>query len=147
MKISSGKTLAVVAVAAGAVAASVVPVLAEVSGESPSNAVVKVESPAKLVADGAAVAVRLAFTCPEGLTVSGSVSVRQAVFGGVASGSNVHSHYYLRCTGREQSTTVNAIASKQGNRAFRWGSAWVAGSISGTGVVGGSDTREIKIGP
>jgi hypothetical protein len=49
-KYFGGKALAVAAVAGGAIIASVAPVMAEVSAESPSVALIRVENPAKIKA-------------------------------------------------------------------------------------------------
>ena len=57
-------TLAVVAIVAGTVIASVVPVSADVSASSPPVGLVRVESPATLQAQGAAVTVRVTFVGP-----------------------------------------------------------------------------------
>src|SRR4051812_29995427 len=56
--------LAVVAVVAGTLVASVVPVSADVSADSPPLGLVRVVSPATLQAQGAAVTVRVTFVGP-----------------------------------------------------------------------------------
>ncbi|HEX8864346.1 MAG TPA: hypothetical protein VF821_01700, partial [Lentzea sp.] len=86
-KLSGGRSLAVLAVAGGAVLASVAPVLADVADASPSVAAVKVEQRAKIKALGAVADVQVTYACPTGSVAAVSVSLNQAVLGGgIASG-------------------------------------------------------------
>jgi hypothetical protein len=108
MKFSGGKTLAVAAVAGGALAASIAPVMAEVSAQSPSTNLVRVESPAKLKAWGAAVDVQVTYVCSQS---SGpayvSVSLSQNVLGRIASG---YASKSVTCTGGFETTTLSLQA-------------------------------------
>lgn len=144
MKLFRGKTLAVVAVVAGAVAASVVPGMADVSDQSPSNAAVLVESKAKFLAMGAAIEVKLTYTCPAGdVPPSGNVDVTQSVLGGITKG-----HLFISppdCTGEQQAHTVHLVAD---DKPFRLGKAFVVGSIfSMNSSYSAYDEHEITIVP
>ncbi|GAA3630029.1 hypothetical protein C8D88_1011762 [Lentzea atacamensis] len=125
-KFSGGKTLAVVAVAGGAILASIAPVMADVSAESPSVAAIRVESPAKIKALGAAVEIQVTYACPKGSQASLNLNVSQTVIGGVANGGAYKSS--INCTGAFETITMNVAAQ---NRAFRWGTAFVAANING----------------
>lgn len=112
-KLSGGKTLAVVAVAGGAVLASIAPVMADVSAQSPSASLIRIESPGKLKALGAAVEVDLTYSCPANQTQAYVyVSISQTVIAGVASGSASKS---VTCTGGFESVKVSVPAT---GRAF-----------------------------
>jgi hypothetical protein len=108
-KLSMGKTAAVVAVAGGAVLASIVPVMADVSAQSPSAGAIRAESPAKLKAWGAAIEVQMTYACPAGHTGYFNVTVNQAKIGGVAVGSAYKDN--LNCTGGFETTTVVVTAN------------------------------------
>ena len=108
-KLSGGKTLAVVAVAGGAVLASIAPVMAEVSAQSPSAGAIRAESPAKLKAWGAAIEVQMTYACPAGHQGYFNVTVSQAKIGGVAVGSAYKDN--LNCTGGFETTTVTVTAN------------------------------------
>ncbi|MFI6101322.1 hypothetical protein ACIA8G_37735 [Lentzea sp. NPDC051213] len=137
-KFSRGRTLAVVAVAAGAVLASVAPVMADVSTQSPS-AGIKVEPIAKIQAAGAAVEIKVTYTCPAGFSSYVFLDVNQAVIGGVAKGADSAE---VRCTGKPESVSLIPIAQ---DRPFRWGSAWVRANL--TSFPGTVDERTVTILP
>ncbi|WP_086663094.1 hypothetical protein [Lentzea kentuckyensis] len=103
-----GKTAAVVAVAGGAVLASIAPVMAEVSAQSPSAGAIRVDS-AKLKALGAAVEVQVTYACPAGHIGYFNVTLNQAKFLGVAVGSAYKDN--LNCNGGFETTTVTVTAS------------------------------------
>ncbi|GGN12688.1 hypothetical protein GCM10011609_61220 [Lentzea pudingi] len=124
-KLTAGKTAAVVAVAGGAILASIAPVLADVSAQSPSQALVRVESPAKWKALGAAVEVDVTFSCPASPSQGYvNISISQTVLGGVASGGTSKS---VTCTGAFQTIKLSVTAQ---NRAFRWGTAYAKAELS-----------------
>jgi hypothetical protein len=124
-KFSSGKTLAVVAVAGGAVLASVAPVMADVSAQSPSTAAVRIEAPAKIKAFGAAVEVEVTYACPQSsLSTYLYVSVTQNVVGSIASGGSSKN---VQCTGGFETAKVTVPAQ---NRAFLYGNAYVRADLN-----------------
>ncbi|SEQ12118.1 hypothetical protein SAMN05216188_102133 [Lentzea xinjiangensis] len=141
-KFTGGKALAVVAVAGGAVLASIAPVMADVSAQSPSAGAIRVESPAKWKAWGAAIEVQLTYACPAGHQGHLNVTVNQAVLGGVAVGNT---YKEITCTGGFETTAVNVTANE---RAFRWGSAFAKSELR-TYQNGNAarDEREIQIVP
>jgi hypothetical protein len=140
-KLSGGKTLAVVAVAGGALLASIAPVMADVSAQSPSQGLVRVES-AKYKTFGAAVEVKVTYTCPVGAQASYlSVSLTQNVGVGVASGSGYQEN--LSCTGAFQTTTVNVTAS--GHAFLLWGKAFAKADLRAYPNANASDEREVRI--
>ena len=107
-KFSGGKTLAVAAVVGGAVLASVAPVMAEVSAQSPSLSAVRVEAPGKLKAWGAAVEVPVTYACPPGSSQPYVyVNLSQNVLGRIASGSGSKQ---VTCTGGFETTKVTVTA-------------------------------------
>ncbi|MGI5502812.1 hypothetical protein [Lentzea sp. CA-135723] len=113
-KLSGGRSLAVFAVAGGAVLASVAPVLADVSAQSPSQSLVRVEAPVNLRAQGAAIEVDVTYACPVTSPAYLYVSATQAVGGGnVATGGASKG---VTCTGGFETVTVTVPAS---NKAFR----------------------------
>lgn len=138
-KLSGGKTLAVAAVVGGAVLASVAPVMAEVSAQSPSTNLVRVESPAKLKAWGAAVDVQVTYVCPQ---FSGpayvSVSLSQNVLGRIASGG---ASKQVTCTGGFETTTLSIQAQ---NLAF-WPVDAHAKADLNSYPESATDAREIKL--
>ncbi|RDI30769.1 hypothetical protein [Lentzea flaviverrucosa] len=124
-KFTAGKTAAVVAVAGGAILASIAPVMADVSAQSPSQALVRVESPAKRKASGAAVEADVTFSCPAGVQQGYiNLSITQRVPFGVASGSTSKS---VTCTGAFQTVKVSVTAQ---NRAFLGGRAYAKAELS-----------------
>ncbi|MEU0882978.1 hypothetical protein ABZ345_30595 [Lentzea sp. NPDC005914] len=140
-KFSGGKTLAIAAVAGGAILASVAPVMADVSAQSPSAGLIRVESPAKLKAWGAAIEVKVTYTCPVGTQSSLNLVVNQAKLGGVAIGGAYQSN--LNCNGAFETVTLNVQAN---DRAFGLGKAFAKAEIQGYPNVGAKDEREISIG-
>lgn len=107
-KLSGGKALAVAAVVGGAVLASVAPVMAEVSAQSPSLSAVRVEAPGKLKAWGAAVEVPVTYACPLGSSQPYVyVNLSQNVLGRIASGSGSKQ---VTCTGGFETTKVTVTA-------------------------------------
>lgn len=141
-KFSGGKTLAVVAVAGGALAASIAPVMADVSAQSPSQGLVRVES-AKWKTFGAAVEVKMTYTCPVGTQSTYlNVSLTQNVAVGVASGSAYKDS--LNCTGGFETTTLNVTAN---DHAFLLGGkAFAKAELRGYPNVIARDEREVRIG-
>jgi hypothetical protein len=126
-KLSGGRTLAVAAVAGGALLASVAPVLADVSTQSPGVGI-KVEPIAKIKATGAAVEITVTYECPAGFPAWPPtyvfLDVNQAVFGGVAKGAG---SLEVRCTGKPETVSLTPIAQ---DKPFRWGSAWVRANLT-----------------
>jgi hypothetical protein len=118
-KLTGGKALAVVAVAGGALVASVAPVLADVSAQSPSNSAVRVETNAKYKAWGAVAEVQVSFACPAGAQAFLNVQLTQSVLGGIASGNAYRDS--IVCTGGFETVTLNVTAT---DRAFRLGTAF-----------------------
>lgn len=107
-KLSGGKTLAVVAVAGGALLASIAPVMADVSAQSPSVSTVRIETPAKLKAWGAAAEVEVTYACPQYSSSSYLyVNLTQNVLGRIASGGGSKT---VTCNGGFQTTTVTVTA-------------------------------------
>jgi hypothetical protein len=97
---------------------------------------VQVESPAHLVARGAAVDVPLEITCNATGTVDVFVSVSQRSGSGVAEGFGFAS---FACTGSGQQVTVRVQAS--GGKIFKKGTAVVSAEIFGcNNVTCGSET-------
>lgn len=138
-KFSGGKTLAVVAVAGGALAASIAPVMADVSAQSPSTSLVRVEPTAKLKAWGAAAEVQVTYSCPQ--TSSPTylyVSLTQNVLGRIASGGASKS---VTCTGGFTTTTVTVTAQ---NLAFWPVKAFAKADLSSY-PNSATDEREIEL--
>ncbi|MEV6242930.1 hypothetical protein [Lentzea sp. NPDC051838] len=124
-KISGGKALAVAAVAGGAIIASVAPVMADVSAQSPSLSAVRVEGPAKLKAWGAVAEVQVTYACPLGTSSPYlNVSLTQNVWGRIASGGASKS---VTCTGGFETTTLSIAAT---NLAFWPGEAFAKADLS-----------------
>jgi hypothetical protein len=87
---------------------------------------ITVESPARLVAGGAALTVPVEFTCNSTDTAV-AVNVTQRVNGkAIASG---YGDVRVACTGAHQHTTVTVTAS--GNKAFSRGEAFATGRVNG----------------
>lgn len=86
---------------------------------------ITVQSPARLLAGGAAVDVPVEYTC-NGISTSVSVNVTQRVGGkAVASG---YGEAQVACTGAHQRTTVTVTAT---GKAFARGDAFATGRING----------------
>lgn len=135
-----GKALAVVAVAGGALIASVAPVMAEVSAQSPSNMAVQVESPAKTEVLGAVLKVKVTYACPAGASGGLNLQVTEAVAGGrIASGNEDVS---VDCTGDFKTVTVTVVAR---DNAFRRGIAYARAILSAPMVGVAKDERQITI--
>lgn len=135
-----GKALAVVAVAGGAMLASVAPVMAEVSAQSPSNMAVQVESSAKTEVAGAVLKVNVTYTCPAGASGGLNLQVTEAVAGGrIASGNE---DVGVECTGESKTVTVTVVAR---DNAFRKGIAFARANLSAPMVGVAKDERQITI--
>jgi hypothetical protein len=136
---SKNRLAAAVAIAAGVLVASTLPVYANVADDSPSLGAMRLESPATLQARGAAVTVPILVVCPAGVIAFPQVFVAQRVGGSIASGSG---GTQITCTGTFQTVEVTAVANLE---PFRRGIAVASASmfISGIGTV--SDQREIEI--
>ncbi|MDT7790012.1 MAG: hypothetical protein QOF58_8431 [Pseudonocardiales bacterium] len=107
-KLSGGKTLAVVAVAGGAILASIAPVMADVSAQSPSLSAVRIEGPAKLKAWGAAAEVQVTYACPASSSYTNVyVRLTQNVLGRIAAGGASKT---VTCSGGFETTTVTVTA-------------------------------------
>lgn len=139
MKFSGGKTLAVVAVAGGALAASIAPVMADVSAQSPSTSLVRVESPAKLKAWGAAVDVQVTYVCPRYSSSYLYVSLSQNVLGRIATGG---ASKQVTCTGGFETTTLYIQAQ---NLAFWPVEASAKAELNTYPSPPAIDAREIKL--
>ena len=135
----SGRTLAIAAVAGGAVLASVAPVMADVSAQSPSQSAVRVQSPAKLKAWGAVAEVEVTYACPQYASSAYLyVYVNQNVWGRIASGSGSKS---VTCTGGFETVKVNVAAQ---NLAFWPADAFARADLNAyPGAT--SDERVIKL--
>ena len=139
MKFSGGKTLAVVAVAGGALAASIAPVMADVSAQSPSTSLVRVESPAKLKAWGAAVDVQVTYVCPRYSSSYLYVSLSQNVLGRIATGG---ASKQVTCTGGFETTTLYIQAQ---NLAFWPIETSAKAELNAYPNSPATDAREIKL--
>jgi hypothetical protein len=138
----NAKVLAVVAIAAGALLASVLPGEAQVSADSPSVAAIRIESPATLQARGAAIVASALVVCTPGQQAFVSLSVSQRVGGDIAFGNG--SADIESCTGGLQTVELNVLAQTSPFRkgtAFATANLFVGGFPSGEG----EDQREIEI--
>ena len=129
MRLSRKSTLrvAALAVAFGGMGAAVLPASPAVAYFSPPLFLdVEPQSPARLVAGGAAVDVTVEFTCA-GATGGGflTVTVTQGAGGGVASGGR---NVTVACSPQQQRTVVTVPASS-GGQAYRTGNAFVEADI------------------
>ena len=116
-KFSAGKTAAVLAVAGGAVLASIAPVMADVSAQSPSQSLVRVEDPGKLKAWGAAVELDVTYSCPVSQSqayVYVSLTQNRPLIG-LATGTGSKN---VTCTGGFSTVKISVTAQ---NRGFGWG--------------------------
>jgi hypothetical protein len=119
--------LAAATVTAGVACAMVIPASPAVAFFSGGLFLdIVVESPATLLARGAAVDIPVEYTC-NGVSTGVTVQVSQRVGnGGVATGFG---SVEVACTGAHQRTTISVPAS--GTKAFTKGNAFVTGTISG----------------
>jgi hypothetical protein len=103
---------------------------------------VVVQSPAHLIANGAAVAVPVNYTCFGTSNATVSVSLTERVSGGaIASGSG--NLFNTNCTGEIQSVTIDIPAS--GARAFTKGVAFATANIFGCANFCGQETHSRTI--
>ncbi|CCH34757.1 hypothetical protein BN6_75320 [Saccharothrix espanaensis DSM 44229] len=138
----SARTMAVLAIAAGAVVASAIPGNADVSTQSPSVGGIRVESPAKLQAGGAAIIVPVTAVCQPGSYAYVNVQVTQRVGNALATGSG--STRINNCTGTSEDVRIAVHAQVQG-KAFRTGAAFASATLNGPFPGPFEDYREIKI--
>jgi hypothetical protein len=138
----TGRVLAVAAIAAGGIGASVLPVSADVADQSPSVASVRLDSPATLHARGAAITVPVLVVCQPGARAFLSVSVSQNAGGTVANGGA--STDIPSCTGGLQDINVTILAN---SAPFRRGVAFGGASLSVSAppFETARDQREIRI--
>lgn len=116
--------IAVTAGVASALTISASPAVAYYSGGLFLD--VSVQTPATLIAKGAAVDIPVEFTC-NAVSPYVSVSVSQRVANGdLATGA---ANVQVACTGAHQRTTITVPAS--GSKAFAKGNAFVSASVSG----------------
>jgi hypothetical protein len=102
-----------------------------------------VQTPAHLVANGAAIAVPIDYTCfGTSFPPTVVVSVTEHVGNGIASGNANLSN--TNCTGEIQSITVD-VAASPGGKAFAKGNAFAAGSIFGCGSTCGQENDNVTI--
>jgi hypothetical protein len=119
--------------------ASVSPVMAQASTQSPSNMAVQVES-AKAEVLGAVLKVNVTYACPAGSPGGLNLQVNQAVAGGrIASGSEDVS---VNCTGDSETVTVTVMAR---DNAFRRGVGYARATLSAPMVGVARDERQITI--
>jgi hypothetical protein len=121
--------MAVMAIAAGALVATVLPSSADVSAQSPPVAAVRIESPATLVARGAAVATQVTVVCQPGAPGFLGVEVTENAGGKIAKGFGSTN---ITCTGGFQTITVNVVAEP--TIPFRAGTAFGDAFLSLPGV-------------
>jgi hypothetical protein len=100
------------------------------------------QSPAHLVANGAAVAVPINYTCFGTSFPSIEVNVTERVGNGIASGGIGLNN--ATCSGEIQSITVDVPASP-GGRAFVKGDAFATASIFGCASICGQETDSLTI--
>lgn len=142
MKFSGGKALATAAVVAGAVLASVVPGMADVSTQSPSDAAVTIES-VRLKDSGAAVDVQMTYACPAGAMAFINVYVTQVVGDRLAKGHIFH--HDPGCTGGLKTTTAT-VKAKDVAVPFQQGVAFGQAFLSDmASTFGADDEREVHI--
>ncbi|HEY3607353.1 MAG TPA: hypothetical protein VGL06_07615 [Pseudonocardiaceae bacterium] len=98
---------------------------------------VAIQSPAHLLANGAAIAQPVQYTCFGTNNAQVEVSVTERVSGGaIATGNGILSNPV--CTGEIQTTKIDIVAS--GARAFTKGSAFATASIFGCANFCGNET-------
>lgn len=135
-----GKALAVVAVAGGALMASISPVMAQVSTQSPSNLAVQVESPAKTEVQGVVLKVNVTYACAADTSLVLSLKVTEAVAGGrIASGGD---DITADCTGQSKTVTMTLVAQ---DNAFRRGVAYAQATLGAPMMGVAKDERQISI--
>jgi hypothetical protein len=100
------------------------------------------QSPAHLVANGAAVAVPINYTCFGTSFAEIQVNVTERVGNGIASGGVGVSN--ANCSGEIQSITVDVTASP-GGRAFVKGNAFATANIFGCASICGQETDSLTI--
>jgi hypothetical protein len=136
--IGPAKVVAVLAVVAGGVLASVLPSAADVSAQSPSAPALQVQSPANRLARGAAVNVDVSVTCPAGWSNYVNLRLTQRVGPGVASGNG---YAQFTCAGTAQTVTISVHAQEH---PYRAGIAFASATMNySNGQV--ADDREIQI--
>ncbi|MFD9704939.1 hypothetical protein [Lentzea sp. NPDC059081] len=141
-KLSGGRTLAVVAVAGGAVLASIAPVMADVSAQSPSLGAVRVETPAKWKSLGAVLETQVTYSCPVGTQSPYlQLNLTQSVLGGIASGGAYRDN--LNCTGGFETITVNVTA--EGRSFSLLTPVFAKAEVRGYPNVAARDEREIRV--
>jgi len=102
-----------------------------------------VQTPAHLVANGAAIAVPIDYTCfGTSFPPNVVVSVTEHVGNGIASGGVGLNN--VNCTGEIQSITVD-VAASPGGKAFAKGNAFAAGSIFGCASTCGQENNNVTI--
>lgn len=136
--IGPAKVVAVLAVVAGGVLASVLPSAADVSAQSPSAPAIQVLSPADRLARGAAVEVDVSVTCPAGWSNYVNLRLTQRVGQGIASGSG---YVQFTCAGTAQTVTVTVHAQ---DLSYRTGVAFASATTSSSNSQL-TDDREIQI--
>ncbi len=138
----SARVMAVTAVAGGALVAAVLPSNADVSTQSPPVAAVRVESPATLVARGAAIAAEVTVVCQPGALGNLSLEVTENAGGKIAKG---YGSTTVTCTGAFQPITINVTA--QPTVPFKAGTAFGVANLflSSQGSGQAKDEREFKI--
>ncbi|TCO62602.1 hypothetical protein [Actinocrispum wychmicini] len=140
----SPRVMAIAAIAAGGLVAAVLPSSAEVSAQSVPVAAIRVESPATLLARGAAVAVTVTVVCQPGSSGSVNIEVTENAGGRIAKG--FESAQVPSCTGGFQPVTLNVAAEP--TVPFRAGTAFGQASVFVNGPGGfnqARDDREFKI--
>lgn len=149
MRINRVKAAVAAVTVAGATAAAVaIPAAPAVAFNSGGLVLdVVVQSPAQLIARGAAVAVPVEYTCVGALpdTTALSVELTERV-GGNNTALGVGSLLNLTCDGEIQSATVD-VTPAAGSPTFRKGDAFAQGFISGCAQTCGqdSDSRTITL--
>lgn len=144
MHLRSTRSLAAIAVLAGALTAAFLPWSSAVALLSPPDGIaVTVLSPAALQAKGAAVVVPVSVTCPQGQTGSLQLSLTQRAGNTVVSGSQFTT---VACTGAPQQVSVTVVA-QPGGRAFKKGQAFAEASLFSCGYVcvNVTDSRTIQV--
>lgn len=138
----AARALTLAAVATGAAVAAILPAGTAVADQSPSVGAIRLESPAHLVARGAALSVRTTVVCQPGSGANLAVEITENVSGKIAAGFG--STTIQSCTGGFQ--TVDITVTNQSAIAFRKGSAFgeafLAPFGSGTTI---TDERTIQI--